>query len=111
MEIPPRTARSSWSRFQRSKFRRGSGSAGGADRRVRVPTGSSGEDREAGTEAGVRGALTQLGGCGGAATGRSAGEGQEVRPVRLCWELLAELVQESRSAARSSSVCLQVLTS
>lgn len=33
----------------------------------------------------------------------SAGEAQEVRPVRLCWELLAELLRLSHSTLRSSS--------
>lgn len=77
-------------------------------------TGSSGGKREAGMEAGAQIALTQLGGCGGTArlvTRGGAKGGQEVRPVRLYWELLAELVQESRSTLRSSSVCEKVLTS
>lgn len=77
------------------------------------PTGSSSETREAGTEAGARVALTLLGGRGGAAgpaVGGGAGEGQGGRPVRLYWELLAELAQESRRALRSSSVCLKDLT-
>lgn len=46
-------------------------------------------------EAGAGIALTLLGGRGGG--GGAAGEGQEARPVRLYWELLVELVQESRS--------------
>lgn len=63
-------------------------------------------------EAGI--ALTLLGGRGGTArlvTRGGAGAGQEVRPVRLYWELLAVLVQESRSVSCSSCVCEKVLTS
>lgn len=79
------------------------------------PTGSRGEKREAGTEAGARLALTLLGGRGGAAGpamggGAGAGERQGGGPVRLYWELLAELAQESCRALRSSSVCLKDLT-
>jgi len=51
-------------------------------------------------------ALTLLPGCTGAvgtARGGGAGKAEEGKPVRLCWELLAELLRLSCSALHSSS--------